>query len=79
MIRLIRVDQEVWHIVRIEKRGDDLFLEKIDTLKVSCVSISLKIHAVKSFKQVTVYPKQNACNTPGYIRKVDSYDPHGNW
>jgi hypothetical protein len=27
-----------------------LFLEKIDTLKVSYVTISLKIHAVKSYK-----------------------------
>ena len=54
----------------------DLFLEKIDTLKVSYVITSLKIHAVKSFKQV--YPKQNTRNTPGYIRKVDSRGPHGN-
>jgi len=68
---------EVWHIVRIKKRGGDLFLEKIDTLKLSYVTTSLKIHAVKSFKQV--YPKQNARNTPGYIRKVDGHDPHGNW
>ena len=33
---------EVWHVARIEKRGDDLFLEKIDTFKVSYVTISLK-------------------------------------
>ena len=24
---------EVWHVARIEKRGGDLFLEKIDTIK----------------------------------------------
>ena len=41
---------EVWYIARIEKRDSDLFLEKIDTLKVSYVTISLKIHAVKSYK-----------------------------
>jgi len=36
----------------------DLFLEKIDTFKVSYVTTSLKIHAVKSFKQVhPVYPQ----------------------
>jgi len=68
---------EVSHIVRIEKRGGDLFLEKIDTLKVSYLTISLKIHAVKSFKQM--YPEQNARNTPGYICKIDSRDPYGNW
>jgi len=39
---------EVWYIARIEKRDSDLFLEKIDMLKVSYVTISLKIHAVKS-------------------------------
>ena len=33
---------EVWHVARIEKRGDDLFLEKIDTLKVSYVTTSFK-------------------------------------
>jgi len=43
---------EVWHIARIEKRGGDLFLKKIDTFKVSYVTTSLKMHAVKSFKQV---------------------------
>jgi len=43
---------EVWHVARIEKRGGDLFLEKIDTFKVSYVTTSLKIHAVKSYKQV---------------------------
>jgi hypothetical protein len=67
---------EVWHIARIEKRGGDLFLEKIDTLKVSYVTTSLKIHAIKSFKQV--YPKQNTGNTTGYTRKVDGRGPHGN-
>ena len=41
---------EVWYIARIEKRDSDLFLKKIDTLKVSYVTISLKIHAVKSYK-----------------------------
>jgi len=41
---------EVWYIARIEKRDSDLCLEKIDTLKVSYVTISLKIHAVKSYK-----------------------------
>jgi len=78
LIMLIRRNAvEVSHIVRIEKRGGDLFLEKIDTLKVSYVTTSLKMHAVKSFKQV--YPKQNARNTPGYIHQVDSRDPYGNW
>ena len=78
MIMLIRRNSvEVWHIVRIEKRDSDLFLEKINTLKVSYVTTSLKIHAVESFKQV--YPKQNARNTPGHIRKVDGHDPYGNW
>jgi len=67
---------EVWHIARIEKRGGDLFLEKIDTLKVSYVTTSLKIHAIKNFEQV--YSKQNTRNTTGYIRKVDGRGPHGN-
>jgi len=52
---------EVWHIARIEKRDGDLFLEKIDMFKVSYVTTSLKIHAVKRFKQV--HPKQNTHNT----------------
>jgi len=59
---------EDWHIARIEKRGGDLFLGKIDTLKVTYVTTSLKIHAVKSYKQV--HSKQNTRNTPEYIRKV---------
>jgi len=63
------------YIARIEKRGGDLFLEKIDTLKVRYVTTSLKIHVVKSFKQV--HPKQNTCNTPGCIYKVDGRGPHG--
>ena len=67
---------EVWHIVSIEKRDSDLFLEKINTLKVSYVTTSLKIRAVKSFKQV--YTKQITRNTPGCIRKVDGRGPHGN-
>ena len=67
---------EVWHIARIKKRDSDLFLEKIDTLKVSYVTTSLKIHTIKSFKQV--YPKQNTRNTTGYISKVDGRGPHGN-
>jgi len=66
---------EVWHIARIEKRGGDLFLEKIDTLKVSYVTTSLNIHAIKSFEQV--YSKQNTYNTTGYIHKVDGRGPHG--
>jgi len=68
---------ELWHIARIEKRGGDLFLKKIDTLKVShgYVPTSLKIHAVKSLKQV--YPQQNTLNTPGYIRRVDGRGTHG--
>ena len=65
---------EVWHVARIEKRGGDLFLEKIDTFKVNYVTTSLKIHAVKSYKQV--HSKQNTRNAPGYIRKVDGRDPH---
>jgi len=49
--------------MRIEKRGSDLFLEKIDTRKVSQVTVSVKIHAVKSYNQE--YSKQNTRNTPG--------------
>ena len=41
---------EVWHVARIEKRGGDLFLEKIDTLKVSYVTTSLKIKDTRSPK-----------------------------
>ena len=69
---------EVWHVARIEKRGGDLFLEKIDTLKVSYVTTSLKIHAVQSYHDKQVHQKQIACNAPGYIRKVDGRGPHGN-
>ena len=64
------------HSARIEKCGGDLFLEKIDTRKVGYVTTSLKIHAIKSFKQV--YPKQNKRNTTVYIHKVDGRGPHGN-
>jgi len=67
---------EVWHIARIEKRGGDFFLEKIDTLKVSYVTTSLKIHAIKSFEKV--YSKQSTRNRTEYIRKVDGRGPHGN-
>jgi hypothetical protein len=35
LIRRNAVTVEVWHIDRIEKRGRDLFLKKIDMLKVS--------------------------------------------
>jgi len=69
LIMLIRRNLfEVWHIARIEKRGGDLFLEKIDTLKVRYVTTSSKIHAVKSFKQV--YPKQNTQHT--WVHPQDS-------
>ena len=75
MIMLIRRNAvEVWHVERIKKRGGDLFLEKIDTVKVSYDTNSLKIHAVKSYEQV--HPKQNTRNAPGYIRKVDGRGPH---
>ena len=47
---LSSVDTKVWHIARIEKRGGDLFLEKIDTLKVSYVTTSLKIKDTRSPK-----------------------------
>jgi len=62
---------EVWpgHIARIEKHGGDLFLEKIDMVKVSYVTTSLKIH------EEQVHPKQNTRNTPGYICKVDGCGP----
>ena len=50
IILITRNAVEVWHIARIEKRGGDLFLEKIDTFKVNYVTTSLKIHTVKSFK-----------------------------
>ena len=39
---------EVWYIARIEKRESDYFLEKIESLEVSYVTISLKISAVRS-------------------------------
>jgi len=65
---------EVCHVARIEKRDNDLFLEKIDMFKVRYVTTSFEIHAVKSFKQVQ--PKQNTRNTPGYICKVDACVPH---
>jgi len=43
LIMLIRRNAvEVWHIARIEKRGGDLFLEKIETLKVNYFTTSLK-------------------------------------
>ena len=51
---------EVWHAARIEKGGGDLFLYNIDTLKVSYVTTSLKLHTVKSYKQV--HQKQNTRN-----------------
>jgi len=54
---------EVCHVARIGKRGGDLFLEKIDTYKVSYIMTFLKIHAVKSYEQV--HPKQNTRNAPG--------------
>jgi len=77
LIMLIRRNAvEVWHIARIEKRDGNLFLEKIDTLKLSYVTTSLKIHAIKSFEQV--YSKQNTRNTTGFICKVDGRGPHGN-
>ena len=75
MIMLIRRNAfEVWHVARIEKRGGYLFLEKIDTFKVSYVTTSLKIHAVKRYKQV--HPKQNTRTAPGYIRRIDGRDFH---
>ena len=67
---------EVWHVARIEKRGGDLFLEKIDTLKVSYVTTSLTIHAVQSYHDKQVHQKQITRNAPGYIRKVDGRGPH---
>jgi len=75
IILITRNAVEVWHTAKIEKRGGDLFLEKIDTFKVIYVTTSLKIHTVKTFKQV--HPKQNTRNTPGYICKVDGCGPHG--
>jgi len=71
LIILIRMNHdtvEVWNITRIGKRGGDLFLRKIDALKVSYVTTSLKIHAVKSYKQV--HPKQNIRNTPGISARL---------
>ena len=65
---------EVWYVARIKKRDSDLFLEKIDTFKVSYITTSLKVHAFKSYKQV--HPKQNTHKAPGYIRKVDGHGPH---
>jgi len=47
---------DVWHVARIERRDGDFFLEKIDMFKVSYVTTSLKIHAVKSYEQV--HPKK---------------------
>ena len=40
-----------------------MFLEKIDTLKVSYVTTSFKIHAIKSFKKV--YTKQTQATQLG--------------
>ena len=51
---------EVWHVARIEKRGGDSFLEKIDTIKVSHVTTSSKIHAVQNYHDKQVYQKQIA-------------------
>jgi len=65
---------EVWQVARIEKRGGDLFLKNIDTFKVSYVTTSLQIHAVKTYEQV--HSEQNTRNAPGYIRKVDGRGPH---
>jgi len=62
IILITRNAVEVWQIARIEKRGLDLFLEKIYTFKVTYITTSLKIHTVKIFKQV--HPKQNTRNTP---------------
>ena len=67
---------EVWYVARIEKRGGDLFLEKIDTIKVSYVTTSLKIHAVQNYHDKQVHQKQITRNAPGYIRKVDGRGPH---
>jgi len=64
-IMLIRRNAvEVWHVARIEKRGGDLFLEKIDTLKISYVTTSLKIQAVQSYHDKQVHQKQIARNAP---------------
>jgi len=52
---------EVWHVARIEKRGGDLFLHNLDTLKVSYVTTSAKLHTVKSNKEV--HQKQSTRNT----------------
>jgi len=41
---------EVWYVARIKKRDSDLFLEKIDTFKVSYITTSSKIHAVKNYE-----------------------------
>ena len=71
-----RNSAEVWRVARIKKRGDDLFLEKIDTLKVSYVTTSLKIHAVQNYHNKQVHQKQITRNAPGYIRKIDGRDPH---
>jgi len=52
---------EVWHVARIEKRGGDLILYNIDTLKVSYITTSLKLLTVQSYKQV--HQKQNTRKT----------------
>jgi len=52
---------EVWHVARITKRGGDLFLHNIVTLKFSYVTTSLKLLTVKNYKQV--HQKQNTRNT----------------
>ena len=50
---------EVWHVARIEKRGGDLFLEKIDTIKVSYATTSLKIHAVQNYHDKQVHKNKS--------------------
>ena len=55
---------EVWHVARIEKCGGDLFLHNIDPLKVSYVTTSLKLHTVKSYKQVQQQQNTRDTNHP---------------
>ena len=47
-----------------------MFLEKIDTLKVSYLTTSLKIHAVQSYHDKRVHQKQIARNAPGISARL---------
>jgi hypothetical protein len=66
---------EVWHVARIEKRGGDLFLHNIDTLKVSYVTTSLNYTQSKVTNKCTknqthATQKQKTHNRGGIRRRL---------